>query len=597
MASRRWLAVVVLLFCLPLFFGLRNRDLENDEAIYSFAVDRILEDGEWLQPKSSPSETVVFLEKPPLKFWIVAAPIRLGLLPDDEFGMRFWDALFGAAAFLYVFGIGSILAGPVCGLAAVLILFVHPPLLLEHGIRGNNMEAALLLSYCGGVYHFLRWSAEGAPRAGRHAAAAGVYFVLGFLTKFVAVIFLPAVLLLPALMFRRTRQKLLREWRVWARVAGLAAALIAPWFMYAQFAFGNELWRVMLAEHVYARFTSGLNPTHIQPWHYYFSTIWAWLVEARAEWLVAAGALVLTVQAARRRWFEAAVVIAWALLTLVPISLGSSKLYHYAYPFLPPVALAGGYLAGLVALLAPAQVRKIGIFVEDALARRPGFAAAADHRVVRATGAALIAATAVLAIATLFLGTVRLYANGQTLLRNSGVWRPLLVMALAAVMTRSSARIATFLTAFGVAMLLPTAAYKDMWERLGVTRHPIRDTSACVQRVQREAGATRPLRAGIGADSGSIMHPIFLYFRRVRPLTVVEPLSDDAISRAVNEPDQAWPMLVQDRRYQQYLESSVRLHPAAPTPPVATFFDWVVVLPGPYRACSSEASLLTQGGG
>ena len=37
----------------------------------------------------------MFLEKPPLKFWIVAAPIRAGLLPHDEFGLRFWDAVFG----------------------------------------------------------------------------------------------------------------------------------------------------------------------------------------------------------------------------------------------------------------------------------------------------------------------------------------------------------------------------------------------------------------------------------------------------------------------------------------------------------------------
>jgi len=101
--SRPWLALTLVLFCLPLFFGLRSLDLETDEAIYSFAVDRILEDGQWLQPKSSPGETAVFLEKPPLKFWIVAAPIRAGLLPHDEFGLRFWDALMGAIAFAYVF--------------------------------------------------------------------------------------------------------------------------------------------------------------------------------------------------------------------------------------------------------------------------------------------------------------------------------------------------------------------------------------------------------------------------------------------------------------------------------------------------------------
>ena len=103
-------------------------------------------------PKSSPHEDEAFLEKPPLKFWIVAAPIRAGLLPHSEFGTRFWDALFGAVAFVYVFMIGARLAGPVAGVVALLILFVHWPLLFEHGLRSNNMEAPLFLSTAAGSF-------------------------------------------------------------------------------------------------------------------------------------------------------------------------------------------------------------------------------------------------------------------------------------------------------------------------------------------------------------------------------------------------------------------------------------------------------------
>ena len=101
LTSRLWLALVILAFCAPLFIGLGRTDLENDEAIYSYAVDSILARGDWLDPLLSPSDQTVFLEKPPLKFWIVAAPIAAGLLPHDEAGMRVWDALFGALAFIY----------------------------------------------------------------------------------------------------------------------------------------------------------------------------------------------------------------------------------------------------------------------------------------------------------------------------------------------------------------------------------------------------------------------------------------------------------------------------------------------------------------
>ena len=83
-----------------MFNGLGRIDLENDESIYSYAVDSILETGDWPNPRSSPGPSSIFLEKPPLKFWIVAVPIRLGLLPHDEFGLRFWDAVFGSLACL-----------------------------------------------------------------------------------------------------------------------------------------------------------------------------------------------------------------------------------------------------------------------------------------------------------------------------------------------------------------------------------------------------------------------------------------------------------------------------------------------------------------
>src|SRR5476649_1860164 len=88
------LALVVLLFCLPLFIKLGDVDMANDEALYSYAVDRIVETGHWLTPRAIPSDTE-FLEKPPLMFWMVAGGIKTGLLPDSDFGMRALSALFG----------------------------------------------------------------------------------------------------------------------------------------------------------------------------------------------------------------------------------------------------------------------------------------------------------------------------------------------------------------------------------------------------------------------------------------------------------------------------------------------------------------------
>ena len=245
-----------------------------------------------------------------------------------------------------MFAIGHRLAGPVCGAVAALVLFVHPPLLFEHGLRTNNMEAALLLA----LLRRASSTTSGGPAAAtpasrrRHAVAVGLYFVLGFMTKFVAALFLPLVLGLATLMFGGVRRRLLRDWRLWGGVIGLIAALCAPWFVYAHQRFGPLLWETMLREHVYNRFTSFLDPAHVHPWYFYPASMYRSFGDSGSLELVLIGLALLAVQTARRRWFEGFLVLVWLVLPITLMSVGTSKLYHYAYPFLPPLALAAGYL-------------------------------------------------------------------------------------------------------------------------------------------------------------------------------------------------------------------------------------------------------------
>lgn len=592
--GRRWPVLVLILFCLPLFFGLRSADLETDEAIYSYAVDRIVEGGEWLVPVLSPFDNEPFLEKPPLKFWIVAPAIKAGLLPDDELGFRFWDAAMGGLAFLYVFAIGALLAGPVCGLVAVFVLFVHWPLLLQHGIRGNNMEAPLLLAYCGGVYHFLRWSAF-APavlRRDKHAWAAGLYFVLGFMTKFVAVIFLPAFLGLAALLFTPTRQALVRSWRQWLAVAAGVLVLVAPWFVYAQIRFGGHLWRTILGEHVYARFTVGLDRNHLEPWTYYYVNLWNRFGDFHTAWLVAAGFAVLIVQTIRRRSFIGAVIVLWAVLPIALISLGSSKLYHYAYPFLPPLALGGGYLVALVMMLAPVQVRKAAEWIEDAIARHvPRLSALASNRTVQRVATAIIWVSAGLAIAALLFGTVRIGIGRTLFFKNSQVLRPAILILGAAILTRRSARVAVLLVALAVGAELPLPAYADIVARLRTEHHPLRDVTACIRRVDAEVPGGR---RGMFVDSDDTFwwHPVYFYFRRVQPWTRQIAPAAAALDPMLHDPAVMRPSLIMERRYRDYLAGpeAVRFTATRSTPNM-DMIGHTLLLPGPYAACSPEGAL------
>jgi 4-amino-4-deoxy-L-arabinose transferase-like glycosyltransferase len=94
------LLIVCVVFGLPLLAGLGRWDMGSDEAIYSYAVERILETGDWLTPRSIPND-LPFFEKPPLKFWMVAGAMQAGILPPSDAGMRLLDAFFGVASFGY----------------------------------------------------------------------------------------------------------------------------------------------------------------------------------------------------------------------------------------------------------------------------------------------------------------------------------------------------------------------------------------------------------------------------------------------------------------------------------------------------------------
>jgi len=594
--SRPWLALVLVLFCLPLFIGLRSLDLETDEAIYSFAVDRILEVGEWLQPKSSPSETAVFLEKPPLKFWIVAAPIRAGVLPHDEFGLRFWDALFGGIAFLYVFAIGNLLAGPICGAVAVMLLFIHPPLVLDHGLRTNSMEGPLFLCYCGGIYHFLRWSAA-AGRKQAHAIGVGVYFVLGFMTKFVAAIFLPLVLVMGALLFRRTRQKLFADWRTWLAVIALVVALIAPWFVYAYVEFGREVWDTMFAAHVYERMTVGLNQAHLHPWYFYLGKMVQGFEPSNLAWLVPIGVVVLLVQSARRRWFEATLVLLWAVVPLAIISAGSSKLYHYAYPFLPPLTLAVGYVVALMAMLGPPVVRKLLERAEDLLGEAmPRLQALSSSRSVRIVGLTAIAVASGLVLGAVAFGTVRASIGGVQLFKSSSLLRPLLVVALFGLLLRRSQPVASLLVFLLMVWWVPVRAYQETLHQFTVEKHPLRTARDCLKGVElQETGAASP---GVYVDTDeTTWHPLYYYFRQLGPWTRQLQPAPDLLARNLNDPTSFRPSLVQESRYRDYLHGpdAERLAGTASPPMIGIRpgppLEYLLILPGPYAACSPEAVL------
>jgi len=607
------IGLVVLLFGLPLFRGLALEDLGNDEAIYSYAVDSIVEGGSWLSPASSPSvrrpgdprdrAARVFLEKPPLKVWIVAAPIELGLLPGDEFGLRFWDAFFGLLAFIYVFMIGRRLVDPVFGFAAVFVLFLQWWLLFHHGLRANVMEAALLLGYCGGIYHFLAWTDEerGSVRWLHIMAFAG-WFSLGFMTKFVAALFLPMIVGVTALCFADWRHRLRADgWR-WIAGALVATALIVPWFAYQTAQQGWSFWEYIFGRQVYERMRFSVDPDHVQAWFFYFRELY---IEQRNagthEWVIL-GAALWCIESVRRRWSGGFLVLIWFVLPFTLISISPSKLYHYAFPFLPPVAFFAAFPVSLLARLARGRPTEVD-WLHAGLARLPTDRIAGGYeRFVRRGGvrvlfATLAIAALVISAATLILGPIRLAPFGVQLLSNSSVVRPIFIAALC---TLPFLPLRWVMPAAVLAVLVyawPFDRYGMIHERLLEGARPMRAVSDCIVERYGElnaSGLNEPSRiyVHLPTDVG-LTHNYFYYFKRLERWERRESLDDEHLRARLFEAEHQAPTLILEEDYRAFLATAGgRERGAAGELPDSvvlgnrgSFTRTLVLLPGPFAAC------------
>ncbi len=138
------------------------------------------------------------------------------------------------------------------------------------------------------------------------------------MTKFVAALFLPAVLFLTALLLPSLRRLLAQDWWRWG-IAGVGVIVFAlPWFLYQWSVLGSQLWRVMFGDHVYTRFTQFADPHHVQPWHFYITEAYRHLAFAGSAIWVGLGLVMLLVHCVRRRTPESVVILLWLVL---PVTL------------------------------------------------------------------------------------------------------------------------------------------------------------------------------------------------------------------------------------------------------------------------------------
>ena len=111
------------------------------------------------------------------------------------------------------------------------------------------------------------------------------------------------------------------------------------------------------------------------------------------------------------------------------------------------------------------------------------------------------------------------------------------------------------------------------------------------------AGGALP---GLYVDTdGTTWHPVYYYFRGLGPWTRQLVPAPEVLDRNLHDPASLRPSLVQEDRYREYLHGpeAARFLGGLSPPMIAIRpapLNYLLLLPGPYRTCSSEAALVAR---
>lgn len=334
---KRQLTLLLLIAAIVLAAGIGLRDpWPADEPRFALIAKDMVESGSWLLPHVG---GVLYPDKPPLFFWLIAAlyavtgSIRVAfLLP----GM-----LAGLGVLALVTDLGRRLWNPVTGIwcgITLLAIFQFP-----YQMKMGQIDGLLCLWTTLGVYGFTRHLLLGPDW--RWYGIAGLAAGLGVITKGVGI--LPYLIFLPYLLAVRKDWPLPEmTWRDsrWLIAPLATVAVIAAWLVPMMIAtsgnpealaYRNDI----LFHQTVTRYAQSWG--HIKPaWYLFTNAIpWLWMpISLLLPWLIPSWWRDI-----RQRHTGVLLLGGWILLVLVFFSLTAGKRSLYIFPAVPALALVAGY--------------------------------------------------------------------------------------------------------------------------------------------------------------------------------------------------------------------------------------------------------------
>ena len=317
--------------CSVLWFALlAERPLfDPDEGRYAEIPREMLSGGDWVIPHL---DALVYLEKPPLQYWLTALTFRA--LGQNEFTARLCTGIAGYLSLVTVFFLGRKLWGFDAGVRAALYCSASTLFVL----LGHQLTLDMLLCFClvAVLGCFLMAQAGGETQRPWRSWMLGCWtaMALALLAKGLIGVLIPAFSLSAYVIWQR-------DWAVLRRLnlrwgLPLFMAVAAPWFMLAARADRHFLMFFFVREH-FLRFLTPIEH-RTQPW-WFFAPV---LVVGIMPWLPQAARALASLPANRvpRGRFDAARLLwVWSAFVLIFFSLSDSKLIPYILPAVPALAL------------------------------------------------------------------------------------------------------------------------------------------------------------------------------------------------------------------------------------------------------------------
>jgi 4-amino-4-deoxy-L-arabinose transferase-like glycosyltransferase len=323
------IAAAIIVYVLPSARAI----LDDGDALYSTVAAEMISRNDWVTPQAG---GVRFLDKPPLMYWLVA--LSYLVLGVSEWAARLPTAIGIFATALMLAYLGRRVAGDDrAGMIAGLIF------ILSAGTLFFTLEAFpdifLVVCLTGAVLCFLELRC-GEKQSVWVAVGLGAALAGATLSKSLIGIFFPFVTIGAFLLVERKRPRL--SWLHLTLIAAVFIAIALPWHVIAAARNPGFLYHYFVNEQI-LRFFGRREPVDYGSipvpifWALLLVWLFPWSAFLPATWRLAGGndkgndkgAAII-----RMSWCWAGVVIGFFTL--------SSRLEHYSFPALPPLALLAG---------------------------------------------------------------------------------------------------------------------------------------------------------------------------------------------------------------------------------------------------------------